>query len=87
MSRLPSLFNFFLRSSLFQRVFGRLAGLVDTPLLARRSLPQLLRARARALLPGATPAPAGDRPRVVIVQDAFTSFYEPELVLAVRDLL
>ncbi|HMG56119.1 MAG TPA: FAD-binding and (Fe-S)-binding domain-containing protein, partial [Kofleriaceae bacterium] len=79
MSRLPWLFNFFLRSQLFQRVFGRLAGLVDTPLLARRSLPQLLRARALALLPpGATPAPAGDRPRVVIVQDAFTSFYEPE---------
>jgi FAD/FMN-containing dehydrogenase/Fe-S oxidoreductase len=88
MSRLPSLFNFVLGSQLFQRVFGRLAGLVDTPLLARRSLRQLLRARDLALLPaGATPAPTSDRLRVVIVQDAFTSFYEPELVLTVRDLL
>src|SRR6185436_20036845 len=88
MSRAPWLFNFFLGSRLFQRVFGRLAGLVDTPLLARRSLRGLLRARSLALLPaGAAPAPASDRRRVVIVQDAFTSFYEPELVLAVRDLL
>jgi len=88
MSRAPWLFNFFLGSRLFQRVFGRLAGLVDTPLLARRSLRGLLRARSLALLPaGAAPAPASDRRRVVIVQDAFTSFYEPELVLAVRELL
>src|SRR6185436_15601741 len=48
------------------------AGLVDTPLLARRSLRGLLRARSLALLPaGAAPAPASDRRRVVIVQDAF----------------
>lgn len=88
MSRVPSFFNFFLRSRLFQRVFGRLAGLVDTPLLARRSLSKQMRARALALLPpGTTPAPASDKLRVVIVQDAFTSFYEPELVLSVRDLL
>src|SRR5262249_20269509 len=83
----PAFFNFFLRSRLFQRVFGRLAGLVDTPLLARRSLRKLLRGRSLALLsPGAAPAAASDKPRVVIVQDAFTSFYEPELVITVRDL-
>jgi FAD/FMN-containing dehydrogenase/Fe-S oxidoreductase len=88
MARVPGFFNFFLRSRLFQRVFGRLMGLVDTPLLARRSLKKHLRARSLALLPpGAAPAPASDKPRVVIVQDAFTSFYEPELVLTVRDLL
>jgi Fe-S oxidoreductase/FAD/FMN-containing dehydrogenase len=86
MSRVPGFFNFFLGSRLFQRVFGRLAGLVDTPLLARRSLRKLLRGRALALLPPGA-APASDKLRVVIVQDAFTSFYEPELVLRVRDLL
>jgi FAD/FMN-containing dehydrogenase/Fe-S oxidoreductase len=88
MARLPSLFNIFLRSRLFQRVFGRVAGLVDTPLLAQPALPQLLRAKNLALLaPGAAPAPAASKPRVVLLQDAFTSFYEPELVLIVRDLL
>jgi Fe-S oxidoreductase len=91
MSRAPWLFNVFLKSKLFQRVFGRIAGLVDTPLLARRSLTKQLRARGLALLPpGAADAATGaaaDKLRVVIVQDAFTSFYEPELVLTVRDLL
>ena len=49
MSRAPWFFNFFLKSKLFQRVFGRIAGLVDTPLLARRSLTKQLRARGLEL--------------------------------------
>jgi FAD/FMN-containing dehydrogenase/Fe-S oxidoreductase len=75
----PWLFNFFLSSSLFQRVFGWLTGLVDTPKLAPRPLEKLLRERGIPLASG--------KERVVLLQDAFTSFYEPELVLAVRELL
>jgi Fe-S oxidoreductase len=33
------------------------------------------------------PSGGAGKPRVVLLQDAFTSFYEPELVLAVRELL
>jgi FAD/FMN-containing dehydrogenase/ferredoxin len=79
MALAPALFNFFLGSSFFQRVFGWLTGLVDTPLLANPPLRRLLRERATS----------GEKKgeRVVIVQDAFTSFYEPELVITVRDLL
>lgn len=89
MSKAPGLFNFFFRSKLFQRVFGRVAGLVDTPLLARRSLKSRLRERGLGLLePAVLERPATpERTRVVLVQDAFTTFYEPELVLTVRDLL
>lgn len=85
MSLAPWLFNVFLGSTLFQRVFGWFTGLVDTPLLARRSLERQLRDRGIPLLEGA-PAPS-EKPRVVLVQDAFTSFYEPELVLQVSELL
>jgi FAD/FMN-containing dehydrogenase/Fe-S oxidoreductase len=98
MSHAPRLINFFLGSPLFQRVFGRVVGLVDTPLLAEKPLRAHLRERGIALLearslpeaPAALPAstsPETTRTRVVLVQDAFTSFYEPELVITVRDLL
>lgn len=83
----PWFFNVFLSSSLFQRVFGWLSGLVDTPVLAPRPLRALLRDRAIPQLSSAPPTGSSDKPRVVLVQDAFTSFYEPELVLTVRELL
>lgn len=89
MALAPALFNFFLGSRVFQRAFGWLTGLVDTPLLAKRPLRQLLQEREVPLLTSPLPAStdAPERERVVLVQDAFTSFYEPELVLTVRDLL
>lgn len=87
MAVVPWFFNLFLRSRVFQRVFGVVTGLVDTPPLARPTLAQRLRERRIALLPREAPPPASDRPRVVLLQDAFTTYYEPELVLTVRDLL
>jgi FAD/FMN-containing dehydrogenase/Fe-S oxidoreductase len=87
MSMAPWLFNAFLRSRVFQQVFGWLTGLVDTPLLASKPLPRLLRARGIPVLDPSSLPPATDRQRIVLVQDAFTSFYEPELVLKVRELL
>lgn len=88
MARAPGLFNAFLGSRLFQGVFGRVTGLVDTPLLAPRSLASELTQRGIPTFDPASPPPAvSGKRRVVIVQDAFTSFYEPELVLTVRELL
>ena len=83
----PWFFNFFLRLAIFQRVFGRIAGLVDTPLLAPKPLERHLRERSIPLFDPTAPPPKTDKPRVVIVQDAFTSFYEPEIVLSARALL
>jgi FAD/FMN-containing dehydrogenase/Fe-S oxidoreductase len=93
MSLAPWFFNLFLASRIFQAVFGWIFGLVDTPLLARRTLKKQLKERGIPLLArsGGTTANALDgrdgKRRVIIVQDAFTTFYEPELVLKVRDLL
>lgn len=87
MSRAPGFFNLFLRRRWFQALMGRLTGLVDTPLLARRSLRRELRARGIGLLDEAVLERPAARPRVVLIQDAFTTFYEPHLVLTVRELL
>src|SRR6185369_14039026 len=73
-------FNLFLRSKLFQRVFARVVGIVDTPLLAQRSLGKLLRERQ-------VPKLTAGAHKIILLQDAFTTFYEPELVVTVRDLL
>jgi Fe-S oxidoreductase len=84
----PWFFNFFLRSTVFQRILAGLSGLVDTPLLASPSLGTHLRERGLPIaVPAALEGPTSSKKRVVIVQDAFTSFYEPRIVLAVRDLL
>ena len=72
------------------RAAMRMIGLVHTPKFSDVSLQQELAARGIAT---ATPAmlaalPAGQRGRsVVLVQDAFTSWYETHLVLAVLDLM
>ncbi len=87
MARAPRLFNFFLRSRLFQWGFARITGLVDTPLLPVRSLPELLRERDSSPVGASDRAESPAKQRVVIVQDAFTSFYEPHVLLAARDLL
>lgn len=88
MSRATGVFNLFLKRRWFQWLLGRLFGLVDTPPLARRSLKKELAARGLGLTdPAELERGTGTRTRVVLVQDAFTTFYEPRLVLVVRDLL
>jgi FAD/FMN-containing dehydrogenase/Fe-S oxidoreductase len=87
MSKAPRLFNFFLKRRWFQGLMARLTGLVDTPALPDKSLPKLMRERGLGLLEPAvldTLEPVSD---VIILQDAFTTYYEPEVLLATRDLL
>lgn len=93
LSFVPRLFNFLVSLSVSQFVMTRVVGIVDTPLLPTRSLRQGLRARGVTYLTEAERARLASLPReelsrhVVIVQDAFTTFYEPEVVLAAVDLL
>jgi len=83
------LYNFLLDNPA-GRAAMRMIGLVHTPKFSPVSLQRELAARGIAM---ATPAilaalPAEERTRsVVLVQDAFTSWYETHVVLAVLDLI
>jgi FAD/FMN-containing dehydrogenase/Fe-S oxidoreductase len=92
MSLVPKLFNFLMSLAWSKAFMERVIGIVDTPLLPTTSLRTSLRARGaivlnereltriRALSPS-------DRQRyVILVQDAFTTFYEPHVVLAAFDV-
>ncbi|MFO0751689.1 MAG: FAD-linked oxidase C-terminal domain-containing protein, partial [Myxococcota bacterium] len=89
MARLPLVFNFFLGMRWFQKLMGAVTGLVDTPLLARPTLRQRLKARGLAELDWRRLELGGAPPdkTVYLLQDAFTTFYEPDIVLAARDVL
>lgn len=88
MSKAPRFFNFFLKRRWFQGLMKRVVGLVDTPVLPERSLADRMKERGLGLLePAVLEQPRTTDKRVVLLQDAFTTFYEPEVVLAARDLL
>ena len=80
MARLPRLTNVLSGNPLSRWVLARVAGIVDAPPLAvpgaRRGLAE------RGLRPSAD---VGDA-QIVIVQDAFTTFYEPNVLLAAVDV-
>lgn len=89
LAKVPVLYNLPLASPLGRAAMSRL-GLVDSPLLSGIDVVGEAAARGVAL---ATPAALGqldaaERKRsVVIVQDAYTSYFESRLVLDVLDLL
>lgn len=89
LAKLGWLYNLVVGSSLGRGALARL-GLTALPALSRLSLPEQLRRRGVAiatpeLLAGLSPA---DKARsVVLVQDAFTSHFEMQLLLDVVDLL
>ncbi|HRE88035.1 MAG TPA: FAD-binding and (Fe-S)-binding domain-containing protein [Myxococcota bacterium] len=98
MAKAPGFFNFFLKRRWFQALMKKTVGLVDTPALPERSLKARLEERGLGLLEpavlvrsegrGGPPWKHPERDNhVILLQDAFTSFYEPEVVLAARDLL
>lgn len=90
MSKAPRLFNVLTRAQPFRWLLARVAGVVDVPALPHRRLSRELSLRGRSLrtcrdLEGLTDE---ERERgVVVVQDAFTSFYEPRVVAATVDVL
>jgi FAD/FMN-containing dehydrogenase/Fe-S oxidoreductase len=87
MSRAPRLFNFFLKRRWFQALLGRMTGLVDTPTLPEKSLPRLMRERGFGLLAPTELERLEPTRDIILLQDAFTTYYEPNVLLAARDLL
>lgn len=89
MARFPSLTNGLLGSPAIKSAV-RMMGLVDLPSMSAVDLKKELTSRGLAF---ASPAALSSLSReekqraVVVVQDAFTSFYEGELVLATLELL
>ncbi|MDF2180723.1 FAD-binding and (Fe-S)-binding domain-containing protein [Neptuniibacter sp. CAU 1671] len=90
MARFPAPYNWLMSQSLIKGIFKRQVGMVDSPLICRNSLVSGLHARG---IDFATPAvlkrlTAEERENaVILVQDAFTSYFETQLVLDLCDLL
>jgi FAD/FMN-containing dehydrogenase/Fe-S oxidoreductase len=85
----PGVANWLLRSWFTRRLL-HWVGIVDTPLLAEVSLERSLRERG-ALVSSLSElerlSPEEKRRTVLILQDAFTTFYEPEVALAAHEVL
>lgn len=90
MGRMPKLINWFFRRAWFKAALARWIGIVDSPLLSeqrlraeleRRGAQKLDFNRLRAL------GPAEKSKTVLVAQDAFTTFYESNVALAVYDVL
>ncbi|WP_110668655.1 FAD-binding and (Fe-S)-binding domain-containing protein [Salinicola halophilus] len=87
---LAPLYNALLGTQPVERFLARRVGLVDSPRLSRANLDKVLRARG---VPEATPLTLGalsesqKRRSVVLVQDAFTTHFEANLVADVVELL
>lgn len=86
----PRLVNWFLGSAWLGSLLRRVVGIVDSPLLSVTTLRRgLLARRAPAYDPRRlTELSAEEKKRsVLLLQDAFTSFYESNVVLATYDVL
>ncbi|GAA0785109.1 D-2-hydroxyglutarate dehydrogenase YdiJ [Marinobacterium sediminicola] len=90
LSKFPAPYNWAMRNTLVRSFMRRVGGMVDSPVICTNSLKQGLDARG---IDWATPAviegltEAQRKRTVVIVQDAFTSYFETRLVLDLVDLL
>ncbi|GAA0587952.1 FAD-binding and (Fe-S)-binding domain-containing protein [Halomonas salifodinae] len=90
LSRIAPLYNAALGNRLVDRLLAGPIGMVDSPRLSRTSLRKWLAARG---VSAATPASLGrlteaEKARsVILVQDAFTSYFESTLVMDVVELL
>ncbi|SIQ26770.1 D-2-hydroxyglutarate dehydrogenase YdiJ [Marinobacterium stanieri] len=90
LSRFPAPYNWAMRNTLVRSFMRRVGGMVDSPVICTNSLKQGLDERGIELatpdvIEGLTDA---QRERtVVLVQDAFTSYFETRLVMDVIDLL
>lgn len=89
MARAPRIVNA-LQQSVIGRAISKRIGMIDAPLLATPTLRQLMRKHGipefRDVMMKQLDADARRR-RVVVVQDAFSTFYRPQLVVAWCELL
>jgi len=89
LSLLPRVSNFFMNLAISRRIL-EWVGLVDTPLLALQPLRPSLRERGIPIAEVGELRALSEEEKartVVIVQDAFTSYYEPNVALAACELL
>jgi FAD/FMN-containing dehydrogenase/Fe-S oxidoreductase len=90
LSKFPAPYNWAMKNNALKGIFRKHVGMVDSPTICTNSLISGMKARGVAF---ATPElikglKTEDRENaVIIVQDAFTSYFETELVLDLVDLL
>jgi FAD/FMN-containing dehydrogenase/Fe-S oxidoreductase len=90
LSKFPAPYNWAMRNTLVKSAMRRIGGMVDSPVICTNSLAQGLDARGIAWATPETIKALTEAQReraVVIVQDAFTSYFETRLVLDLVDLL
>ncbi|HXS16082.1 MAG TPA: FAD-linked oxidase C-terminal domain-containing protein, partial [Polyangiaceae bacterium] len=86
----PRLFNFLMQLIVVKWVVARVVGIVDSPDLAVHTLRRGLKERGAERFEYQRLAALDDQEKartVLLVQDMFTSYYEPNVVLAAYDLL
>lgn len=90
LAKWPSAYNWMMSDPTMKGLFQRYAGMVDSPTIADNSVAQLIK-RADVTLADrqllASLSPEHKAQSVVIVQDAFTSYFETELVVDLISLL
>ena len=90
LAKFPAPYNALMRNQWIQRLTSRFAGMVDSPTICKLSLKQGMDERGIVLateehLAGLSAEQL--QQTVVIVQDAFTSYFESQLVLDIADLI
>ncbi|MAY43576.1 MULTISPECIES: FAD-binding and (Fe-S)-binding domain-containing protein [unclassified Neptuniibacter] len=90
LSKFPAPYNWAMKNRALKGIFRKHVGMVDSPTICTNSLISGMKARGVAF---ATPKlieslrPEDRENAVIIVQDAFTSYFETQLVLDLVDLL
>ncbi len=90
LARFPAPYNWAMNNSVVKSLTARFGGLVDSPSICKLNLKQQMDARGVPLASATTLSGLTDEQRgktVVIVQDAFTSYFETQLVLDIADLI
>jgi Fe-S oxidoreductase len=90
LSKFPAPYNWAMQNKVMKRVFKQYVGMVDSPAICKHTLVKGLQERGVefASVEKINGMAAEQRAKsVIIVQDAFTSFFETQLVLDIIDLL
>ncbi|WP_372741982.1 FAD-binding and (Fe-S)-binding domain-containing protein [Neptunomonas sp.] len=89
-AKFPAPYNWAMKNRVMKRLFKQYVGMVDSPVVCKHTLVKGLKEKgvefASVELIGTMNAEKRNR-SVIIVQDAFTSFFETQLVLDLIDLL
>lgn len=90
LAKLPQPYNWAMTNPTISKLLGRYAGMVDSPTICTNSLKKALDQRGISLATPAAVSALTEQERaktVIIVQDAFTSYFETEVVVDFIDLL